>query len=363
MDANYRNVRLKLIKGFTLIELLVVIAIIGVLVALLMPAVQQARESARRTECKNNLHQIGLACHNYTDSFGCYPPGYINPIADDLHVEYGEKTKIENGEVIIEVILVHSIVASFNEEASIPSVVRNDGLGGRLTECTEQEQTVVLSEWLVSAFWGWQSFLLPQMDASTVNVDFNDLRFSPNNLAAMQTPLKSYLCPSAGLPSNRPEGFGYTNYRANLGYRSIDLPSDHIDPSDLSSPLKPANNGIMYANSAIKNGDIFDGMSTTILVGETPFGIWGDANSCCARPRGDHALFDAWWPDPDKQVHNYGKTLAYDGQYFGFGSQHKSLCNFVFADGSTHSISKLIDEKLFGSLCTRNRKERISQDF
>ena len=284
--------------AFTLIELLVVIAIIALLIALLMPAVQKARESARRAECLSNMKQLALAAHNYHDSHGSFPSGFIFTLSGDE--EY---------------------MVAFSQPLQIG--------------------TVTVDTWLMSATWGWHAFMLPQIDAQNVGVNFKQRKDSQNNMEAVRVPIGIYTCSSAALPPKGGDMPGYTTYRGNMGTTQT--------------------NGVLYHNSAIKERDVTDSTSTTLLFGETLFGFWGDGLSCCARARFQRnaddipvsVIFDEYYTDEnDSQI-----------QFFGFGSWHTDLINFAMVDGSAKSISKSIDAKVFAALATRNGSERIADDI
>lgn len=152
-------------QGFTLIELLVVIAIIGVLVGLLLPAVQQAREAARRTSCVNKFKQLALACHNFNDVNKEFPPGWILPT--DL-------TRFGNGN-----------------------------------------------------YWGWGSLILPFMEENALydRIDFTYqwLNAGNPNAGISLTPLASFQCPSdtMGPLNNKENNNGKSNYIGSFGNKPI----------------------------------------------------------------------------------------------------------------------------------------------
>jgi prepilin-type N-terminal cleavage/methylation domain-containing protein/prepilin-type processing-associated H-X9-DG protein len=203
--------------GFTLIELLVVIAIIAILISLLVPAVQQAREAARRTQCKNSLKQIGLALLNYESSFGVFPPGYIA------------------GSAFI------------------------DG----------QTDT--------SPGWSWVSMILPQLDQEPLQstMNFSLPVQAAANAGAIQANLPAFLCPSDQISvSTFPLGDGLG------GTLAIAAPASYAasvgdDATDVAMGLNNngIGNGVFYRNSSVRMSAIIDGASQTIFVMERAWGI------------------------------------------------------------------------------------------
>lgn len=289
-------------RGFTLIELLVVIAIIAMLAALLLPAVQRARESARRTQCTNNVRQLVLAMHSYEGSHRSFPPGFISPAPGGAQA------------------------VTLTEPATLNTVA-----GGTNTITT-------VTQWLMPAEFGWHAFILSQMDQGTIELDFRLAKFGTNNQNFIQTKIDSYICPSATLPSSRP--WGYSTYRGSMGAYD----------TNGSGPANAPNreNGMLYMNSAVRMNDITDGSTNTILIGDSLFGYWGDAYSCCVRVWDDSGhpdLFDAYW-----------QSTAPSGtlQFFSFGSAHGDQAIFGLCDGSTKAISKRIDANVFKAISTRN---------
>lgn len=270
-------------RGFTLVELLVVMAIISVLIAILLPAVQKVREAARRTECKNNLHQLVIAAENYHDEFNTFPSGFIT----------------NNGNNIV--------IPQFPEPVQIGTNLQ-------------------INKWVMTPYWGWHALMLPQIEESTIGVNYLIAKNAAANIKAINVKVKLYICPSASLPSNRPNGLAYSTYRCNMG----------VDGTD----------GMMYQNSRVQHTDIKDGSSHTILFGDSRFGFWGDGSSCCARMREvDGRYLDTWWTGDDGV------------QYFGFGSWHEGVVHFAFADGHARSVSKTIDANVLRAIATRNKRE------
>ncbi len=240
--------------GFTLIELLVVIAIIGVLVALLLPAVQSAREAGNRAKCQNNLKQLGLAAQEYHDSFNTFPSGWY---------------------------------------CMVPTYDANNNLVSGDTNCATPSTPYQ------NYMWGLLPSLFSKLEQGNL---YNELNIilppnNPENATAVRRTLDVLVCPSNRRPETTSQTgtvqrIGPSDYRGNMAGGMV-LP-DANGPCPTQDPTNPYclyyDNGVTYQNSTVNIADITDGTTNTLLIGETLQGNWSMATSCCVRTNIDRTL-------------------------------------------------------------------------
>ncbi len=300
------------LRAFTVIELLVVVLIIGLTIAILLPAVQAAREAARRAQCSNNLKQIGLALHNYHDSHGVFPPAY----------------------------------------QTVVSVMPSGSAGPEL-----------------GPGWGWGIMILGQLDLAPLfhATNFNMAIGSSTSQTVRSTTLSVFLCPSS--PNDGPVKFFYApdggpndlaagQYVASGGRLLMSVPITGAD-------------GLFERNQVVGISGVTDGTSMTFMVGERSRNL-ADASWVGVIP-GNQLAANPGWPAKEYVVGNT-LVLGFTGEWddltwvspndprahlANYWALHPGGCNFVFCDGSVRFLKESMDAHVFGYVSTRSSGEIV----
>jgi len=333
--------------GFTLVELLVVIAIIGILIALLLPAVQAAREAARRSHCSNNLKQIGVALHNYHSAHNCFPPG---------GVDYGWAA--------------YAVPPNYPPEPA-DKLVKN--LNGLVLLLPFLEQQPLYDKY----DFGQCASLAGSPGHTQSNIVSSERPYAGDpvtsgNAAVISQKVPVFICPSDPYEILLPDGSAY-GIKNGSGYRAVKTNYDFsASASDFSyfndwSVLSPTTKRMFGENSNTTIAHVVDGTSNTVAVVETlhwvasgngpGWGMGGWVMTGIDLSGGINRFeipADYTWVNPKTTIPGRLYTWA------RAGSLHPGGCQVCLADGSTRFLAETTDITVLTRISTMAGGEAVA---